>query len=82
MDSIYKKEVAEIAYSVFGIKVENLDMTLSPIDYDFDSVKVVKFVRKVNAHFEIEVKMSKVFSVDDFEELFALFENSITSKAV
>ena len=70
-------EIVAIAYETFGLKEGGIDTDRSPIDYDFDSVKVIQFVRRVNAAFDIDVKMGQILSADDFESMFELFEKAI-----
>ncbi len=62
---------------VFNIEKEVLDLKRSPIDYDFDSIKVVEFLKKVNNYFNIEVKVGKILVADDFESIFQIFEIAI-----
>ncbi|MEM0941335.1 MAG: amino acid adenylation domain-containing protein [Bacteroidota bacterium] len=77
-----RAQLLSLAAATFEMDVETMDLTSSPIDYDFDSVKVIEFVRRVNEYFGIEVKLGQVLSADDFESMFHLFEQAIAvSKA-
>ncbi|WP_345027411.1 amino acid adenylation domain-containing protein [Flavivirga jejuensis] len=74
-----QNKIKSIAEDTFEIKMEALDLSLSPIDYDFDSVKVIQFVRRINEYFEVEVKMGQILSADDFESAFNIIEMAITN---
>jgi tyrocidine synthetase-3 len=78
----YREEVLAIARTIFRMQKADLNLSLSPIDYDFDSVRIIAFVRRVNQHFGIDVKMGQVLSAEDFESIFALFETAIAQKIV
>ena len=77
-----RETILAFTYDIFNIRAEELNLDLSPIDYDFDSIKVTKFVRRLNAHYGIEVKLGQVISVDDFDTMFALFETAVAQKSV
>ena len=70
----FRETILAIAKATF--KTE-LDLKRSPIDYGFDSVKVIRFVRRVNEHFEITAKMGQILSAETFEEMFDLFATLI-----
>ena len=75
-----RTEITTMACDMLELKVTDLELDKSPVDYDLDSIKVVKFIRRVNEHFGVNVKMGKVLSVDDFEGLFTIFEKAIADK--
>ena len=69
--------IKDIAYEIFEILASDFDENLSPIDYDFDSVKVIEFVNRINQHFQVEVKMGHILGADDFKAMFEAFESVI-----
>ncbi len=73
----HRNTLFSIVHEIFEIKEKDLDLTFSPLDYDFDSVKVIQFVRRVNEYFGIEVKMGQILVAEDFDSVFCLFESAI-----
>ena len=67
---------------IFNVRSSDLDLSLSPLDYDFDSKKVLKFIRRANEHYDIDVKVGQIIGADDFEEIFNLFETTIKNTAI
>jgi acyl carrier protein len=59
---------------IFELDMQQLDMALSPVEYGFDSVKVVQFTRRINERLEIDIKMGQVLGLDDFGSFFHLLE--------
>ncbi|MEM0940330.1 MAG: amino acid adenylation domain-containing protein [Bacteroidota bacterium] len=74
-----RAQLLSLAAATFEMDGETMDLKASPIDYDFDSVKVIEFVRRVNEYFGIEVKLGQVLGADDFESMFHLFEQAISA---
>jgi amino acid adenylation domain-containing protein len=74
-----RNTIEELAYEVFEIAQADFDETLSPIDYDFDSVKVIAFVNRVNEQFKVTIKMGQILGADDFKSMFDVFERVINS---
>ena len=71
--------IQALAFEVFEISQANFNDSLSPIDYDFDSVKVIAFVNRVNTHFNKNIKMGQILGADDFKSMFDVFERAIST---
>ncbi len=76
-----RETIEAISNEIFQIAKEDFDETLSPIDYDFDSIKVIEFVNRINEHFKVNVKMGQILGVDDFKSMYDAFE-TIVDKAL
>ncbi|MEM6602190.1 MAG: beta-ketoacyl synthase N-terminal-like domain-containing protein, partial [Verrucomicrobiota bacterium] len=72
-----RAQLLSLAAATFEMDGETIDLKASPIDYDFDSVKVIQFARRVNEYFGIEIKMGQMLNADNFESMFRLFEEAI-----
>ncbi|WP_452599152.1 SDR family NAD(P)-dependent oxidoreductase, partial [Pontimicrobium sp. MEBiC01747] len=72
-----REAIEAISNDVFKIPTADFDETLSPIDYDFDSIKVIELVNRLNEHFGVNVKMGQILGADDFKSIFDVFETII-----
>lgn len=77
----YKTQLSSIVSEIFQMKLEEIDRSLLPFDYDFDSVQMIRFVREFNETFGLDIKMGQMFVADDFGALFNLLENALLQKA-
>ncbi|HVI45320.1 MAG TPA: amino acid adenylation domain-containing protein [Chitinophaga sp.] len=71
-DIEYNTQLSAITREIFGIDMAEIDRALSLVDYDFDSVKVIRFIREINDVFGLDIKMGQVLGVDNFGVLFDL----------
>ncbi|MES2730820.1 MAG: amino acid adenylation domain-containing protein, partial [Bacteroidota bacterium] len=72
--------LAQIVEEVFELDIQQLDLALSPVEYGFDSVKVVQFTRRINERLEIDIKMGQVLGLDDFRSFFHLLQREWSSR--
>ena len=72
-----REEIEAISNDIFKIATADFDETLSPIDYDFDSIKVIELVNRINEHFDVTVKMGQILGADDFKSMFDVFETIV-----
>lgn len=77
----YKTQLASIVSEIFHMELEEIDQSLLPFDYDFDSVQMIRFVREFNETFDLDIKMGQMFVADDFGALFNLLERALMQKA-
>ena len=71
-----KKEIFVIAEEIFEVELKKIDLTLGPEEYDFDSILLIKFIRTVNEHFNIEVRLGEIFNAESLNEIFDVLENA------
>ena len=72
-------ELTAIACTVFNIEATALNLNLSLIDYEFDSLKAMQFIRKANKHFDVEIKLGQVLSAQNLEAVYQLYETAIST---
>jgi amino acid adenylation domain-containing protein len=77
-----RNTIVDLAVEVFEIEKAELDESLSPIDYDFDSVRVIAFVNRVNEHFQRNITLGQILGADDFKAMFDIFESVINTATV
>ncbi|MGB8192416.1 MAG: condensation domain-containing protein, partial [Chitinophagaceae bacterium] len=76
----YQTVLSSVTREVFGMGPEEIDAALSPVDYGFDSIKVIEFIRTINKSLDINIKLGAVLSLDNFGDLFLLIEKAFTGK--
>ncbi|WP_396643255.1 amino acid adenylation domain-containing protein [Methylomonas sp. 2B] len=64
--------VAKLVKDIFKLDLATLDLSLSLIDYGFDSIDVVQFVGRLNESLDLDIKFSQVLGIDDFAGFFDL----------
>ncbi|WP_062058127.1 non-ribosomal peptide synthetase [Aquimarina longa] len=69
--------IASIINEVFELEYGAIDPSLSPVDYGFDSIKIVQFVRRLNELLKIDIKIGQVLGMNNFEEFFTMVATSI-----
>lgn len=67
-----KMAIANILLEVFDLELEKIDNSLSPMDYGFDSIKMVQFIRRINEKFTIDIKIGEALGINSFEDFFSL----------
>ncbi|WP_445372602.1 amino acid adenylation domain-containing protein [Methylomonas sp. HW2-6] len=72
--------LAELVQDIFKLELGSLDLSLSLIDYGFDSIDVVQFVGRLNESLGLDIKFSQVLGVDDFAGFFALLALKLQQK--
>ncbi|RQO65364.1 hypothetical protein DBR43_31505 [Pedobacter sp. KBW06] len=77
----YKTQLSSIVSEIFHMELGEIDRSLLPFDYDFDSVQMIRFVREFNETFDLDIKMGQMFIADDFGALFNLLESALLQKA-
>lgn len=67
----------EIILEVFDLELDTIDRKATPVDYDFDSVKLIRFVRRINEAMGINLKMGKVLALENFGAFFDLIDQEL-----
>ncbi|SFD21717.1 amino acid adenylation domain-containing protein [Chitinophaga sp. CF118] len=76
----YQAQLSALVKTIFDIELTDIDRTLSPVDYNFDSVKVIRFIREVNETLELDIRIGQVFGADNFGAFFDLLEGAWNNK--
>ncbi|MEM9929171.1 MAG: condensation domain-containing protein, partial [Bacteroidota bacterium] len=76
----YREQILQFSAAIFELDPTTLDLDKSPLDYDFESIKVMAFIRRINEHFGLQVKMGDIFNLEDFASIFQLFEEAIAQR--
>ena len=76
----YTTILSALTQEIFEIDLNDIDRTLSPIDYGFDSVKIIQLVRRINETLDLNIKMGQILGVDNFEAFFDMVETSYLHK--
>ncbi|RBL89851.1 non-ribosomal peptide synthetase [Chitinophaga flava] len=79
-DIVFNTQLSAFTREIFEIDMAEIDRTLSPVDYDFDSVKVIRFIREINDVFGLDIKMGQVLGADNFGVLFDLLKHEWKKK--
>jgi len=64
--------LADLVAEVFGMELADIDRSLSPVHYGFDSIQVVQFIRCLNERLGLPIKVAQVMGAKNFGEFFAL----------
>ncbi|WP_108870007.1 non-ribosomal peptide synthetase [Aquimarina aquimarini] len=64
--------IANTLLEVFDLELEKIDVSLSPMEYGFDSIKMIQFIRRINEKFAIDIKIGEALGVNSFEDFFQL----------
>ncbi|HVI45038.1 MAG TPA: amino acid adenylation domain-containing protein [Chitinophaga sp.] len=64
--------VSNIMQEVFHMELSQVDRSLSPVHYGFDSIKMVQLVRRINEAMGIHVRIGQVLGVDSFNAFLQL----------
>lgn len=64
--------LANLAVEVFGMALPEIDRSLSPVHYGFDSIQVVQFIHRLNEGLGLNVKVAQTMGTRNFGEFFDL----------
>ena len=64
--------LSNLLVEVFGMSLADIDRSLSPIHYGFDSIQVVQFLTRLNERFGLNVKVAQIMGAKNFGEFFDL----------
>lgn len=64
--------LAGLVAEVFGLALLDIDRSLSPVHYGFDSILVVQFISRLNERLGLNVKVSQAMGAKNFGEFFDL----------
>ncbi|TRW90218.1 non-ribosomal peptide synthetase [Candidatus Methylobacter oryzae] len=64
--------LADLVADVFGIDLTEIDRTLSPVHYGFDSIQVVQFIKRLNERLGLSIKVAQAMGANNFGEFFDL----------
>jgi len=71
--------LASLVAEVFGMDLADIDRSLSPVHYGFDSILVVQFIHRLNERLGFSVKVAQAMGAKNFGEFFALLARQTPS---
>ncbi len=76
-----EKAIAHLVRQVFGIALSEIDRSLSPVHYGFDSIQVVQFIRCLNEQLGLPIKIAQAMGAKNFGEFFDLLAQQASHAA-
>lgn len=64
------KAIDSALTTAFQLNLNDINRELSPIDYGFDSIKTVAFIRTINENLSINIKLGEALGCLNFNDLF------------
>ncbi len=64
--------LADLVADVFAIDLAEIDRSLSPVHYGFDSIQVVQFIKRLNERLGLSIKVAQAMGANNFGEFFEL----------
>ncbi|MDD1622737.1 MAG: amino acid adenylation domain-containing protein [Methylococcaceae bacterium] len=71
--------LADLVSEVFGMDLSDIDRSLSPVHYGFDSIRVMQFIGRLNECLGFSVKVSQAMGAKNFGEFFDLLARQTPS---
>ncbi|GGX17935.1 non-ribosomal peptide synthetase [Aquimarina muelleri] len=71
-EKVDKTIISNTLLEVFNLELEKLDLSISPMEYGFDSIKMIQFIRRINEKLWIDIKIGEALGVNSFEDFFQL----------
>ncbi|WP_196806537.1 non-ribosomal peptide synthetase [Methylobacter luteus] len=62
--------LASVVAEVFGRDLPEIDRSLSPVHYGFDSIQVVQFIKRLNERLGLNIKVAQAMGAKNFGEFF------------
>ncbi|MFZ2312022.1 MAG: amino acid adenylation domain-containing protein, partial [Methylobacter sp.] len=72
--------VASLVAEVFGMDLSEIDRSLSPVHYGFDSIQVVQFIKRLNERLGLTIKIAQAMGAKNFGEFFELLARQTRSQ--
>jgi amino acid adenylation domain-containing protein len=71
--------LASVVAEVFGRGLPEIDRSLSPVHYGFDSIQVVQFIKRLNERLGLNVKVAQAMGAQNFGEFFDMLARQTRS---
>lgn len=72
LNAAHETALSGLVSEIFGMALQDIDRSLSPIHYGFDSIQVVQFINRLNEQLGFDVKVSQAMAAKNFGEFFGL----------
>lgn len=77
----FQEPLFDLYFEIFSSDLKQVDLSLSPVHYGFDSIKVVQFIRRINQHFGLDIKLGQILGADNFKSILEIIGKEVRSKS-